>query len=350
MQIGIPKEIKPLEGRVALVPDAAAELVAQGHRVMLQHGAGEASGYPDQAYSRHGIVIVEDAETLYEGAQLIVKVKEPVGPELDLLRADHLLFSFLHLAAEPELTRRLCEIGLTAIGFETVEVNGALPILAPMSNIAGRIAVQWGARLLGRPAGGKGILLGGVAATGRSRVVVIGAGHAGGNAVRLAADIGAQVTVFDRKPEKLETMMAVAPNVTARYPYASAVAEAVAAADLLVGAVLVPGARAPHVVSRQQVAAMEKGSVIVDIAVDQGGCVETTRPTTWEAPVFEAEGVLHFGVTNMPGAVPRTASVALSASLMPWVQRLARPDWQKDDVLLAAVNVRAGQVVHPALL
>jgi len=312
--------------------------------------AGEASGYPDQAYSRHGIVIVEDAETLYEGAQLIVKVKEPVGPELDLLRADHLLFSFLHLAAEPELTRRLCEIGLTAIGFETVEVNGALPILAPMSNIAGRIAVQWGARLLGRPAGGKGILLGGVAATGRSRVVVIGAGHAGGNAVRLAADIGAQVTVFDRKPEKLETMMAVAPNVTARYPYASAVAEAVAAADLLVGAVLVPGARAPHVVSRQQVAAMEKGSVIVDIAVDQGGCVETTRPTTWEAPVFEAEGVLHFGVTNMPGAVPRTASVALSASLMPWVQRLARPDWQKDDVLLAAVNVRAGQVVHPALL
>ena len=350
MQIAIPKEIKPLEGRVALVPEAAAELVAQGHHVLLQAGAGVASGYPDEAYSRHGIAIAADAEALYAGARLIVKVKEPVGPELDLLRDDHLLFSFLHLAAEPELTRRLCEIGLTAIAFETVEVNGTLPILAPMSNIAGRIAVQWGARLLGRPAGGKGILLGGVPTTGRGRVVVIGAGHAGGNAVRIAADLGAQVTVFDRKPEKLETMMAVAPNITARYPYASAVADAVAAADLLVGAVLVPGARAPRVVSRALVAAMEAGSVIVDIAVDQGGCVETTRPTTWEAPVFEAEGVLHFGVTNMPGAVPRTASIALSASLMPWVQRLAQPDWQKDDVLLAAVNVRSGRVVHPALL
>ncbi|RTZ73413.1 MAG: alanine dehydrogenase [Gammaproteobacteria bacterium] len=350
MQIGIPKEIKPLEGRVALVPEAAAELVAQGHRVLLQAGAGEASGYPDEAYRRHGVAIVADAEALYAGARLIVKVKEPVGPELGLLRDDHLLFSFLHLAAEPELIRRLCEIGLTAIGFETVEVNGSLPILAPMSNIAGRIAVQWGARLLGRPAGGKGILLGGVATTGRGRVVVIGAGHAGGNAVRIAADLGAQVTVFDRKPEKLETMMAVAPNITARYPYASAVADAVASADLLVGAVLVPGARAPRVVGRELVAAMEAGSVIVDIAVDQGGCVETTRPTTWKAPVFEAEGVLHFGVTNMPGAVPRTASIALSASLMPWVQRLAQPDWQKDDVLLAAVNVRSGRVVHPALL
>ncbi len=238
MQIGIPKEIKPLEGRVALVPEAAAELVAQGHRVLLQAGAGEASGYPDEAYRRHGVAIVADAEALYAGARLIVKVKEPVGPELGLLRDDHLLFSFLHLAAEPELIRRLCEIGLTAIGFETVEVNGSLPILAPMSNIAGRIAVQWGARLLGRPAGGKGILLGGVATTGRGRVVVIGAGHAGGNAVRIAADLGAQVTVFDRKPEKLETMMAVAPNITARYPYASAVADAVASADLLVGAVL----------------------------------------------------------------------------------------------------------------
>ena len=350
MQIGIPKEIKPLEGRVALVPEAAAELVAAGHRVLLQHDAGLASGYPDEAYRRRGVSVVADAGTLYREATLIVKVKEPVGPELDLLRADHLLFSFLHLAAEPELTRRLCAIGLTAIGFETVEVHGTLPILAPMSNIAGRIAVQWGAQLLQRPAGGKGILLGGVATTGRGRVVVIGAGHAGGNAARLAADLGAEVTVFDKKPEKLEAMMAVAPNITARYPYADALAGAVAAADLLVGAVLVPGTRAPHVVSRELVAGMGAGSVIVDIAVDQGGCVETTKPTTWEAPVFEEAGVLHFGVTNMPGAVPRSASVALSASLMPWVERLAGPDWQKDDVLLAAVNVREGRVVHPALL
>ncbi len=350
MQIGIPKEIKPMEGRVALVPEAAAELVRAGHRVLLQEGAGEASGFEDEAYERHGVATVPDAETLYGESRLIVKVKEPVGPELALLRRDHLLFSFLHLAAEPELTRRLCDIGLTAIGFETVEVDGTLPILAPMSNIAGRIAVQWGARLLGRPAGGKGLLLGGVPATARGRVVVIGAGHAGGHAVRVAAALGAEVTVFDRKAEKLEAMMAVAPNVTARYPYAEAVAEAVAGADLLVGAVLVPGARTPRLVSREQVATMEKGSVIVDIAVDQGGCVETTRPTTWEAPVHHEEGVLHFGVTNMPGAVPKTASVALSASLTPWVLRLAREGWEKDDVLLAAVNVRDGEVVHPALV
>ena len=350
MRIGIPKERKPLEGRVALVPEAAAELVAAGHQVLLQQGAGEASGYPDGAYSGHGVQLVADAQELFNRSELIVKVKEPVGPELEWLRPDHLLFSFLHLAAEPELTRRLCEIGLTAVAFETVQVGGSLPILAPMSNIAGRIAVQWGTRLLHRPGGGKGVLLGGVPTTARGRVVVIGAGHAGGNAARLAAGMGAEVTVFDRQPEKLEAMMAVAPNITARYPYQHALAEAVRSADLLVCAVLVPGARAPHVVDRVLVSSMEPGSVIVDVSVDQGGCVETTRPTTWEAPAFEYEGVLHFGVTNMPGAVPRTASVALSASLMPWVLQLARSSWREEEVLRKAVNVEQGKVVHPALL
>lgn len=350
MRIGIPKEIKALEGRVALVPEAAAELVSAGHEVLLQRGAGEASGYPDEAYARHGVRLVSEAAELFERAELIVKVKEPVGPELGWLRSEHLLFSFLHLAAEPELTRRLCEIGLTAVAFETVQLGSSLPILAPMSNVAGRIAVQWGARLLHRPGGGKGVLLGGVPSTPRGRVVVIGAGHAGSNALRMAAAMGAEVTVFDKQPEKLETMMEVAPNITARYPYEHALAEAVRSADLLVGAVLVPGARAPRVVSRELVSSMEPGSVIVDISVDQGGCVETTRPTTWEEPAFELEGVLHFGVTNMPGAVPRTASTALSASLMPWVLRLARADWREEKVLREAVNVEQGRVVHPALL
>jgi len=350
MRIGIPREIKTLEGRVALVPAAVAQLVAEGHSLLLEKSAGLLSGYDDSQYLAAGAKLAPDAAALYDAAQLIVKVKEPLPEEVALLRADHRLFSFLHLAAATELMQQLCTVGLTAVAFETVQLGSSLPILAPMSNVAGRIAVQWGARLLHRPGGGKGVLLGGVPGTPRGRVVVIGAGHAGSNALRMAAAMGAEVTVFDKQPEKLETMMEVAPNITARYPYEHALAEAVRSADLLVGAVLVPGARAPRVVSRELVSSMEPGSVIVDISVDQGGCVETTRPTTWEEPAFELEGVLHFGVTNMPGAVPRTASTALSASLMPWVLRLARADWREEKVLREAVNVEQGRVVHPALL
>lgn len=350
MRIGIPKEIKPLEGRVAMVPDAAAELVRAGHQVFIQRGAGRASGFDDERYRHAGIELLPDAPAVYREAEMILKVKEPVGPELELLRPDHLLFSFLHLAAEPELTVRLCEIGLTAVAFETVQIGGRLPVLAPMSNIAGRIAVQTGTHYLHRPMGGKGLMLGGMPSVSRGHVVVIGAGNAGGNAVRLAAGLGASVTVFDKQPEKLRTMMAVGANVTALYPYVDALADAVRRADLLIGAVLIPGAKAPHVVSRGLVASMEKGSVVVDIAVDQGGCIETTRAVSWEQPLYEIEGILHSSVTNMPGAVPKSASAALSASLMPWVLRLAEPDWQKDETLLAAVNVRDGRVVHPALL
>lgn len=350
MRIGIPREVKTLEGRVGLIPAAAAELVRVGHEVAVEHEAGRLSGYADTDYQAVGVSVLPDAAALYGWAQMVVKVKEPQPQEWPLLRADHLLFCYLHLAAEPALTQELLRIGLTAVGFETVEeADGRLPLLAPMSDIAGRIAVQAGAHLLTAPQGGKGILLGGLPAAERGYVVVLGAGVAGGSAAMVAAALGAQVTVFDRSRDKLAMMRALGPNVTALHPYADAIARAVITADLLVGAVLIPGARAPHLVAADTVRAMQPGSVVVDISVDQGGCIETTRPTTWAAPTYVWENVLHFGVTNMPGSVPRTASQALSAALIPYAQRLAQGGWEAQAALARGVNVRDGAVVHPAL-
>jgi len=350
MHIGIPQEIKPLEGRVGLIPAAAGELVAAGHQVSLQQGAGVNSGFGDQQYLDRGVSIVPDAEALYGTAELIVKVKDPVNRDLELLQSHHLLFSFLHLAAAPLLTSKLCEIGLTAVAFETVMVDGMLPLLAPMSNIAGRIAVQAGTHYLHASMGGKGVLLGGLGSVERGHVVVLGAGNAGGNSVQMAASLGARVTVFEKNSRKLDQMHDLAPNITALYPYQDALDEAVGTADLLIGAVLVPGAKAPHLVTREQVASMQPGSVVVDIAVDQGGCIETIRPTNYENPVYREEDVLHFAVTNMPGAVPKTASAALSAAIIPYVQRLAQDDWQNDQGLKQGINITEGKVVHPALL
>ncbi len=350
MRIGIPREVKTLEGRVGLIPAAAAELVRVGHEVAVEHEAGRLSGYADTDYQAVGVSVLSDAAALYGWAQMVVKVKEPQPQEWPLLRADHLLFCYLHLAAEPALTQELLRIGLTAVGFETVEeADGRLPLLAPMSDIAGRIAVQAGAHLLTAPQGGKGILLGGLPAAERGHVVVLGAGVAGGSAAMVAAALGAQVTVFDRSRDKLAMMRALGPNVTALHPYVDAIARAVITADLLVGAVLIPGARAPHLVAADTVRAMQPGSVVVDISVDQGGCIETTRPTTWAAPTYVWENVLHFGVTNMPGSVPRTASQALSAALIPYAQRLAQGGWEAQAALARGVNVRDGAVVHPAL-
>ncbi len=350
MRIGIPREIKNLEGRVALVPAAVAQLVTEGHSVLVEQGAGVQSGYDDTRYRAAGAELLADAAALYGGAELIVKVKEPLPEEVILLRKDQLLFSFLHLAAASELMQQLCAVGLTAVAFETVQTDsGQLPLLAPMSDIAGRVAVQVGAHLLHRPQGGKGILLGGLPAAERGRVVILGAGVAGGNAALLAADAGAEVTVFDRQRDKLAHMRALGHNVTALHPYPDALHDAVISADLLIGAVLIPGQRAPHLVGADTVREMGEGSVIVDIAVDQGGCIETTRPTTYADPTFVVDGVIHFGVTNMPGAVPRSASQALSAALMPYVSRLARDDWRADAELLRGINVADGEIVHPAL-
>ncbi len=348
MQIGIPREVKTLEGRVGLIPAAVAELAGQGHTLLVEQGAGLHSGYADEEYRAAGAQVVADAAALYGAAQMIVKVKEPQSQEWPLLRSDHLLFCYLHLAAEPALMQALLEIGLTGVAFETVTEGRALPLLAPMSDIAGRLAAQNGAQLLQRPAGGKGLLLGGLPAAERGHVVVLGGGVVGGNATAMAAAMGARVTVFDRNRDKLAALRALGANVTGLYPYSDAIDRAVREADLLIGAVLIPGARAPHLVSAEQVAAMQPGSVIIDVAVDQGGCIETTRPTSWAEPTFVHEGVVHFGVTNMPGAVPRSASQALSAALIPYALQLAAGEW--NDGLRAGVNVEAGRVVHPALL
>jgi alanine dehydrogenase len=348
MKIGIPKEIKPLEGRVGLVPEACGELVKAGHLVMLQQGAGSASGYRDQVYQEAGVRILPDAQSLYDQAELVVKVKEPYDNEPEMLKEDQLLFCFLHLAADEGLTHRLLKSGVTGIAFETVEDRGGLPILAPMSDIAGRIAVQNGTTLLHHQHGGRGLLLGGLPAAERGHVVVLGAGQAGGNAAQLAAAMGARVTVFDRLREKMGAMRDLGNNVTALYPYHDAISEAVASADLLIGAVLIPGTKAPHVISAQQISTMRAGSVVVDISVDQGGCIETTRPTTYEEPTYQVDGVTHFCVTNMPGAVPRSASQALSAAMIPYLKRLVE-DWQEDPCLKAALNLSKGELIYPAL-
>jgi alanine dehydrogenase len=351
MRIGIPRELKPREGRVGLIPAACVELVSGGHEVFVESHAGEKSGYGDQTFRDVGVTVLPDADELFAKAQMIVKVKEPIEPDLKRLRKDHLLFCYLHLAALPELTRALCSIGLTAVAFETVEDRtGRLPLLAPMSDIAGRLSMQYATTLLHQPQGGKGILLGGVPAAKRGRVVVLGGGVAGGNAALVAAGLGAEVIVFDKDRDKLVAARAIGPNVTGLYPHVSDVADAVRAADVLIGAVLVTGARAPHVVSAEMVRSMQAGSVIVDISVDQGGCIETTKPTSWEAPTYQWEGVTHFCVTNMPGSVPRTSSQALSAAIAPFAVRLADGDWRDDPGLVRGINVESGKVTHPALM
>jgi len=350
MQIGIPREIKPLEGRVALSPEACGDLVEAGHNVFVEQKAGILSGFSDQAYQAVGATITASPGETYGKGQLIVKVKEPVSADLALLQKNHLLFCFLHLAANPQLARSLLDIGLTGIAFETVETDDhVLPLLAPMSDIAGRLATQIGSNLLHQPAGGKGLLLGGLPGTERGRVVIIGAGNAGGNAAVMAAAMGAEVTVFDLARERLADMRRLGNNVTALYPYQDTVRQAVAGADLLIGAVLTTGKRSPHVVTRKMVASMTAGSVIVDISVDQGGCIETTRPTTYEEPTYLEEGVVHFTVTNIPGAVPRSASQALSAVLLPYVHKLTDPDWKISAELQRGINIESGQLTHPAL-
>ena len=349
MRIGIPREMKPHEGRVALVPAACAELVRAGHEVYVEREAGLKSGFSDDEYRAAGSRVCVEAPELYVSAELIVKVKEPVEADLDHLRSHHLLFCFLHLAANRELAVRLRDLGLTAVAFETVQVGSMLPVLAPMSEIAGRVSVQVGAHLLHQPQGGSGIMLGGLAAAERGNVIVLGAGVAGGAAAAVAAALGANVTVFDVQREKLSQMCRLGANVTALYAFRHDIGARLPTADLLIGAVLMPGKRAPCMVTRAMVKTMRSGSVITDISVDQGGCIETTVPTTYADPVYSVEGVLHFTVTNMPSAVPRSASRALSASLISYVMRLARPGWDSDPALAAGINVRAKQFENPVI-
>lgn len=349
MRIGIPREIKTLEGRVALIPAACADLVINGHEVFIETDAGILSGYTDQDYQAVGVTVLPSARTLYESAQLILKVKEPLASELEFFHSEHLLFCFLHLAAEPALMQSLLDIGLTAIGFETIEQNGELPLLKPMSMIAGRLATQVGATLLMQPQGGQGILLGGLGAGVRGNVMVIGAGMAGRQAALMASAMGANVTVFDTSWERLQAMQCQGNNITALYAYKEAIKEVLPQTNLLIGAVLVVGQRAPHVVDKAMIETMSAGSAVIDISVDQGGCIETTKPTTYAIPTYTYHDITHFAVTNMPGAVPRTASQALSAVLLPYINELAKENWRDNPALVKGINVEKGRIVYPAL-
>jgi len=345
MNIGIPVEIKPLEGRVGLIPSDCAKCSQQGHKIYLQSGAGKLSGYSDRDYQHVGVAIVASAAELYGAAELIIKVKEPVEGDLALLESRHLLFCYLHLAANKKLARALCDTGLTAVAFEMVtDKQGELPLLAPMSEIAGRLSIQIGTHLLHQPQGGRGILLGGLELTDKGEVVVLGAGQAGSAAAYLASCVGANVTVFDKNPQRIEAMNQLAVSITGKYADQDAIAEAVSRADLVVGAVLLPGQHAPRVVTESMVKSMPAGSVIIDISVDQGGCIETIRPTDYRNPTYVVHDILHFGVTNMPGAVPRTASQALSAVITPYVLRLCGKNWQQDNDLRQGINVRDGKI------
>lgn len=349
MKIGIPKEIKPREGRVGMIPHAVADLVHHGHSVFVEQGAGVLSGFSDDDYVNAGAVLCDSAQQLYSGSEMIIKVKEPIAGDLAWLRPEHLLFCYLHLAPNRELTDALLAIGLTAVAYETVEAQGQLPLLKPMSQIAGRVAIDAGSHYLHQSMGGSGVLLGGVAGADRGHVVVIGCGVAGGSATLSAAAMGAQVTVFDQRQQALDWARNLGPNVTGRYAYVESIAETLMSADLVVGAVLIPGATAPRIVTREMVRAMKDKSLIVDISIDQGGCVETIRPTNYDAPVYVDEGVLHMGVTNMPGAVPRTASQALSGAVLPYALLLARGELDRNAALSKGINVRGGKLVHPAL-
>jgi len=350
MKIGIPTETKVLEGRVALIPASCAALIRQGHEVYLQSGAGELSGYKDEEYSAQGVVIMQSAEALYAASCLIVKVKEPIEADLQYLRKAHILFCYLHLAANLPLTEQLCNIGLTAIAFETVtDVQGRLPLLKPMSEIAGTLATQIGTHLLHQPQGGKGLMLGGLSITDPGQVVVLGAGVAGSAAALQAAAIGANVTLIDRDATRYAALCQKYPNIKGEISSDISIAQAVNEADLLIGAVLLPGLHAPRLVSESQVKCMQPGSVIIDISVDQGGCIETIQPTDYRQPTYVKHGVLHFGVTNMPGAVPRTASQALSAVILPYVQCLCEDNWQQNASLQSGINVRHGRIDNPLI-
>ena len=350
MKTGIPKETMRGEGRVALVPDDCKMLVEAGCHVCIEQGAGVNSGYLDADYSVAGVEVLASAEALYAAVQLVVKVKQPLAHDLQYLRSDHLLFSYLHLAADIFLIGQLCELGLTAIPFEAVSNDeGDHPLLAPMSAVAGRLSVIRGARLLFGTSGGRGVLLGGVDGAERGRVVVLGAGVAGSHAVSTALGLEAEVHVFDLVEDRLAGLKAQHPELITHLSEPEVVSEICEQADLVIGAVMVAGRRAPVVLTHEMIERMPNGSVIVDIAIDQGGCVADIRVTDAEELAYTSQGVIHSAVPNMPGAVPRTASQSLSSAVAPYVQRLADGALSGDKDLQSAVAVAGGRVVDPVL-
>jgi alanine dehydrogenase len=355
MRIGVPTEVKADEYRVAITPAGVRECSAHGHEVLIQAGAGEGSAMADDQFRAQGARIVPDAEAVFAEAELVLKVKEPQPDEVGMLREGQTLFTYLHLAAEPELARGLQESGATCIAYETVEDSGGrLPLLAPMSEVAGKIATQAGAFMLEKPLGGRGILLGGVPGVAAATVLVIGGGVVGANAATIAIGMQADVFVFDRSIDRLrELEVAFAGGASTVYSSTLAIEEMLPLADLVIGAVLIHGGRAPHVVTREQLGLMKRHAVLVDVSIDQGGCFETSRPTTHSNPTFEVEGITHYCVTNMPGAVPITSTYALTNATLPYVLALAEHGvgeaLERDPGLRMGLNVRHGEITYAAV-
>ena len=354
MNIGVAKEIKSDEYRVALTPAGALELVRHGHSVLVERGAGEGSAFADVEYERVGARI-GSVEQVWADSELVLKVKEPLPEEYPLLREGQILFTYLHLAASEELTRALVESGATCVAYETVETDDrALPLLAPMSEIAGRLAAQAGATFLEKPLGGQGLLLGGVPGVSPGSVVVIGGGMVGYNSAVIALGFGARVTILERSIDRMRHLEEVlGARVTLLMSSSLQIQESVAEADVVIGAVLIPGALAPKLITREMVAGMKEGSVIADVAIDQGGCVETSRPTTHSEPVFVVDGVTHYCVANMPGAVPITSTKALTNATLPYVEEIAdhglRESIARDPALVRGVNVMDGKITYEAV-
>ncbi|WP_372603666.1 alanine dehydrogenase [Actibacterium sp.] len=355
MLIGCPKEIKPQEFRVGLTPYAVTEAIAHGHTVLIETGAGLGSGFDDASYQAAGAQIVADADTIFARADLVVKVKEPQAVERKKLREGQVLFTYLHLAPDPDQTHDLLNSGVTAIAYETVtDAQGGLPLLAPMSEVAGRLAPQVGAWTLQKANGGRGTLLGGVPGVGPGKVLVIGGGVVGTNAARIAAGMGADVTVLDRSLPRLRYLDDVfGQQFRNRHSSTGALTDLLPEADLVIGAVLVPGAAAPKLVTRAHLALMKPGAAIVDVAIDQGGCFETSHPTTHQDPIYAVDGIMHYCVANMPGAVARTATIALGNATMPFLLAIADKGWKQacadDPHLLAGLNTHASKLTYAAV-
>jgi alanine dehydrogenase len=355
MRIGVPSEVKIDEYRVAITPAGVRELTSRGHEVLVQAGAGAGSAMSDEQFQAQGARIVAHADSLFAQADLVLKVKEPQPQEVGLLRDGQTLFTYLHLAAEPQLARDLMDSGATCIAYETVEdAEGRLPLLAPMSEVAGKIATQAGAFMLEKPLGGRGILLGGVPGVAAATVLVIGGGVVGMNAAFIAIGMQADVFVFDRSIDRLrELEVAFAGRASTVYSSTLAIEEMLPSADLVIGAVLVHGGRAPHVVSRDQLRLMKPAAVLVDVSIDQGGCFETSRPTTHSDPTYEVDGITHYCVTNMPGAVPITSTYALTNATLPYVIELAERGveeaLERSPGLRMGLNVQRGEITHAAV-
>jgi alanine dehydrogenase len=355
MIVGVPKEIKTDEYRVAMIPVGVEELTRAGHKVVVQAGAGQGSGISDDDYSRHGAEIVATAEETWQRADLIVKVKEPLPEEWPLMRRGQTVFTYFHFAADEKLTRAVMQSGITAVAYETIrDARGQLPLLTPMSEVAGRMSIQEGAKYLERPFEGRGILLGGVPGVLPANVVILGAGVVGANAAKVAAGLGANVTLLDINLDRLRYLDDVMPkNVTTLFNHRHNLLDSLVKADLVIGAVLIPGAKAPRLVRREDLKRMNPGSVLIDVAIDQGGCVETARPTTHSDPTYIVDGVIHYCVANMPGAVGRTSTYALTNVTLPYVFQIAKKGLDKavreNAALAQGVNVRDGKVTNEAV-